>query len=212
MPDIAVTALVALANILGAGMIVPQAVRLRRRSSDGVSGVWAGVGITMNTWWLAYGLQGSLWALIPVSTVSGALYVSIGWQLWRHRGRYALRDLTAGTLGIGLLPLPFLLTGGWPAAGTAIGFCYGLQFAPAVVAAFRSERVAGISPSTWSMALTEALIWLLYGFWIDDRALVIGGIGGGLMAAVILGRLAAIQLRFPLPAVHTGTSGGPGLR
>lgn len=201
MPEL-VAAAVALANILGAGMILPQAVRLRKRSSDGVSGVWAGVGITMNTWWLAYGLQGSLWGLIPVSSVSGVLYLSIAWQLWQQRGRRALRDLLAGSLGIGLLPLPFLLTGGWPAAGAAIGFCYGLQFAPAAVAAFRSDQVTGISPSTWSMGLTEALIWLLYGFWIDDRALMIGGIGGGLMAAVILGRLAVMQLRLQVPAVQ----------
>ncbi len=211
MLDIVVAVLVALANILGAGMILPQVMRLKRRSSDGVSGVWAGVGIAMNTWWLAYGVQAPLWGLIPVSSVSGVLYASIGWQLWRQRGHHVLRDLVAGALSIGLVPLPFLVLDGWPAAGTAIGLCYGLQFAPAAMAAFRSDRLTGVSPTTWSMALTEAMIWLVYGFWIDDRALVIGGIGSGLMAAVILGRLAAVHLRLSVPAVRAGTTGGNGL-
>ena len=43
--------LLVVANVMGAGMIVPQVARLHRvRSVDGLSGIWVGVGVAMNNW------------------------------------------------------------------------------------------------------------------------------------------------------------------
>lgn len=187
-----VPVLLVIANVLGAGMIVPQVVRLHRQAdTDGLSGAWVGVGLAMNGWWLAYGLQAQLWGLIPVSAVAGVLYAVIALQLISLLGvAAALRSLATGAVGLGIIPAPFLLSGGWTAAGVAIGFCYGLQFAPAALTAVRSERLAGISAGTWIMAWVEAAIWIVYGLSISDWALTIGGSAGAAMASIILFQLA----------------------
>lgn len=184
------TVLLVIANVAGAGMIVPQVVRLRRHSVvEGLSGAWIGVGLTMNLWWVAYAVNEGLWGIVPVSISGLALYAIIASQLNRIVGAEALYPLAVGGLTIGVVPVPFLLIGGWPAAGLAIGLCYGVQFAPAALTALRSERLDGMSPTTWMLAWIEAAIWLSYGAATNDAALLVGGAGGTLMASVILARM-----------------------
>lgn len=196
--------LLMVANVMGAGMIVPQVTRLHRRRSDaGLSGVWVGFGIALNLWWLAYALQGPFWGMVPVSSIAAVLYGAIAWQLGRIAGRTGRRSMLIGSLTAGLAPLPFALYGGWTAAGIAIGSSYGLQFAPAVVAALRARGTTGISAATWAMALVEAAIWLIYGISLGDGALMLGGAGAGLMAATILARLAVVSRRVSPMAVST---------
>ena len=38
-----------------------------------------------------------------------------------------------------MIPLPFLVFGGWASAGLVVGLCYGVQLFPAVVAVLRSS-------------------------------------------------------------------------
>ncbi|MEM1333773.1 MAG: hypothetical protein AAGG08_09970, partial [Actinomycetota bacterium] len=190
MSPIALTSLIVVANVVGAAMALPQAVRLiRTRDASGVSSVWAGVSVAMNVWWLAYGLAERLWGLVPVSIVGVGLYLVIAGTLVRLRGR-----ATVGALGAGVLlasgPLPVLLLAGWPAAGVAIGLGYGLQLAPAVVAAHRTRQLAGVSPATWLMAWTESAAWVAYGIAVVDPALLVGGAGGVLLPSLMLLRLA----------------------
>ncbi len=191
MNAVLVTAMLVVANIMGAGMAYPQAARLvRQRSTAGVSGVWAGVSLSMNLWWLAYGLAEGLWALVPVSAVAAALYAVIIVAYVRAAGRSTVPGVAIGLFVLGMAPLPFLLVGGWRVAGLAIGLCYGMQLVPAVVAACRSRELDGLAPSTWIMAWIEAAIWLVYGLLVLDPALLAGGASGTVMAAVILVRLA----------------------
>jgi uncharacterized protein with PQ loop repeat len=84
-----------------------------------------------------------------------------------------------------------LIIGGWSVAGVAIGLCYGLQLAPAVIAAFRTRDLSGVAPATWMIAWAEAAIWLVYGLITVDVALLSGGGSGLLMASIILTRLVA---------------------
>lgn len=182
------------ANVMGAGMIVPQVVRLHRlRSADGVSGVWIGVGIAMNSWWTAYGSAESLWGILPVSIVTALLYMVMAAQYLGLLGRPGLRPLFAGLFLLGLVPMPFLVIGGWGTAGLVVGLTYAVQFAPAAVAALRSADVSGISTVTWAMAWVEAVIWVVYGLSTGDAALLVGGTGGTLAATVILARLAMVR-------------------
>lgn len=130
------TVLLVVANVMGAGMIVPQVVRLHRlRSADGISGIWIGVGISMNSWWTAYGLAESLWGILPVSIAAAALYLVMAGQYLGLLGRLALRPLFVGVLLLGLAPMPFLAIGGWDTAGLVVGLAYAVQFTPAAVAA-----------------------------------------------------------------------------
>lgn len=185
-----ITALVVVANVLGAGMIVPQFLQLlRTRSISGFSPTWAGVGVAMNLWWLAYGLQAELWGVLPVSGLSLVLYLAMAWVYMRIAGIGRLRDLATGGLAIAALPVGALVVGSWDAAGVAIGLCYAIQFAPAAYTAVRSSDVSGVSRPTWVMALVEALIWIVYGATILDPALLVGGAGGTIMATIILLRL-----------------------
>lgn len=190
--SIVLVALLVVANVLGVGMIVPQVVRLRRqRTVDGVSAPWIGIGLALNLWWLAYALASGLWGLVPVS-VGGAIVYGLVAQAYGRLvgGRTAIDGIAGGLVPVAAVPLPFLVVGGWTAAGLAIGSAYGLQFGPAAVSAVRAASVAGISPTTWIMAWGEAVIWLLYGLSTADAALMVGGGGAAVAATVIVARLA----------------------
>ncbi len=191
MTAVFVTIMIVVANVMGAGMAYPQASKLiRTGNTRGVSGVWAGVSLTMNVWWLAYGLANDLWGLVPVSGIAAVLYLVIIVAYLRAAGRSAIGGVVLGAFVLGLVPAPFLALGGWTVAGLAIGLCYGMQLVPAVVAACRTRELHGVAPSTWIMAWVEAVIWVVYGLFVVDAALLAGGISGALMASLILGRLA----------------------
>ncbi len=183
--------LVVVATVLGSGMALPQARRIvRTRRVDGVSATWIGVSVAINGWWFAYALATSLWALIAVSVASLALYSVMAVGFVASVGRRGLVGLAAGAFGLGMIPLPFLVFGGWGMAGVVIGLCYGIQLLPAVVAVCRTSVLAGVSAATWSIGWVESLIWLLYGWAIGDPALLLAGAVGVVMSSVILGRLA----------------------
>lgn len=183
--------LVIVATILGSWMAFPQARRIARtRRVDGVSGVWIGVSLAINGWWLTYGLVVGVWALVPVSVASLALYSVIAWFFIGSVGRGALPGFALGVLGLGMVPLPFLLIGGWDLAGVAVGLSYGVQLLPAVIASLRTRALSGVSPTTWIIAFVESALWLVYGLGVDDTALTLAGVVGVAMASVILTRLA----------------------
>ncbi len=191
MTAVFVTIMIVVANVMGAGMAYPQASKLiRTGNTRGVSGVWAGVSLTMNIWWLAYGLANDLWGLVPVSGVAAVLYAAIIAAYLRSAGRAAVGGVLLGVFVLGMAPAPFLIVGGWAVAGLAIGLCYGMQLVPAVVAACRTRELHGVAPSTWIMAWVEAVIWIAYGLFVVDAALLAGGASGALMSSLILGRLA----------------------
>jgi uncharacterized protein with PQ loop repeat len=184
------------ATLLGSGMAFPQARRLfRTRRVEGVSAAWIGVSVALNAWWLVYGLWVGVYALVPVSAVSLLMYLSIGVLFVRTTGRRSLRPIIGSAAALGAVPLPFLVLGGWAAAGLVAGVCYGLQLLPAVVAAYRSDELAGIAPGTWIIALVESALWLVYGLGVGDVALSAGGASVLTMSGLIVGRLAIVRER-----------------
>ena len=204
------TLLAIIATTTGVGMLVPQVLRVRRlRTLYGVSHVWVGVGLAMNSWWLAYGLQGRIWGLVPISVLSLLLYGELARWMLRLSSTGAPASIAGGAAMLGWIPVVGLFLGGWDAAGVAIGLCYAAQFTPAAVTAWRAVDLDGISPATWVLALVEALAWLVYGALTADPALMVGGGGGSVMSALILVRLtptlAAWRHRPPGPT--TGPTG-----
>jgi uncharacterized protein with PQ loop repeat len=194
--------LVVAATVLGSWMAFPQARRIARtRRVDGVSSTWIGVSLAINGWWLAYGLVVGVWALVPVSSVSLLLYGAMAWFYVRSVGRVALPGLARGVFGLGMIPLPFLLIGGWELAGIAVGLSYGVQLLPAVVASLRTTKLSGVSSATWIIAFVEAALWLIYGVGVSDIALTLAGVVGVAMASVILVRLAITGHR-PFVVLH----------
>ncbi len=189
--NLALNLLVVIATVLGSWMAFPQARRIARtRRVDGVSATWIGVSLSINCWWLTYGLVTGVWALVPVSTISLLLYGAMGLFFVRSVGRPALPGLALGALGLGMVPLPFLLIGGWELAGVAVGLSYGVQLLPAVVESLRSSVLSGVSSATWIIAFVESVLWLVYGVGVADVALTLAGVVGAAMSTVILVRLA----------------------
>lgn len=196
-----VTLIAIAATVLGSWMAFPQARRLlRTRQVDGVSPVWIGVSTAINGWWIAYGLAAEVWVLLPVATISFLLYATMAAAYVAAVGRSGWVGIVAGVAGPGMVPLPFLLMGGWTAAGVALGLGYGLQLLPAVVAACRSDALGGIAAATWLTAWGEAALWLVYVVIVPDLALGLAGAMGLTMASVILVRLAVTGHR-PFAAV-----------
>jgi uncharacterized protein with PQ loop repeat len=185
------TLIVVIATVLGSWMAFPQARRIARtRRVDGVSSAWIGESLAINGWWLTYGLVVGVWALVPVSIVSLLLYGVMGWFFVRSVGRPALPGLALGVFGLGMVPLPFLIVGGWGLAGVAVGLSYGVQLLPAVVASLRTSVLTGVSSATWIIAFVEAALWLVYGLGVGDVALTLAGAVGMACASVIVARLA----------------------
>lgn len=185
------TPLLIMANVFGVGMIVPQAVRIHRtRIADGVSATWIGISLALNLGWFLYGVHGRLWGLIPVSAGALLLYGIVAAKLISITGSLGLRRVTTGVLGASVAPASALMAAGWIGLGLTLGLAYGLQFTPAVVSALRATSTGGISAATWIMALAEAVIWAIYGVAVSDWALILGGLGGTVMASIIVGRLA----------------------
>ena len=183
--------LVIVATLLGSWMAFPQARRIARtRRVDGVSATWIGVSLAINAWWLTYGLVAGVWAVVPVSIISLLLYGVMAWFFVLSVGRAAIPGLALGVFGLGMVPLPFLLIGGWELAGVAVGLSYGVQLLPAVVASLRTSALSGVSSTTWIIASLEAVLWLAYGLGVGDVALTLAGLVGVVMASVILVRLA----------------------
>jgi len=200
--NLALNLLVVAATVLGSWMAFPQARRIARtRRVDGVSAAWIGVSLAINGWWLTYGLAAGVWALVPVSVVSLVLYGVMAWFYVRSAGRDALPGLALGMFGLGMIPLPFLVIGGWELAGVAVGLSYGVQLLPAVVASLRTSVLSGVSSATWIIAFVESGLWLVYGLGVGDIALTLAGVVGAAMASVILVRLAITGHR-PFVVLH----------
>lgn len=190
--SLVLTSIVVAATVLGSWMALPQARRLARtRRVEGVSSTWIGVSLAINAWWLAYGVAAGVWALVPVSSISLVLYATTAWYFLASAGGRGAPGMALGVFGLGMIPLPFLVLGGWELAGVAVGLSYGVQLLPAVVASLRTSALSGVSSTTWIIAFAEAALWLVYGLAVGDVALTLAGLVGVLMASVILARLAA---------------------
>lgn len=189
--DMVLNTIVVVATVLGSWMAFPQARRLvRTRRVEGVSAVWIGVSMAINAWWVVYAVAVELWALLPVSVLSLVLYTTMASTYLATVGRRSLAGLAVGALGLGMVPLPFLVVGGWTLAAVAIGLSYGVQLLPAVVASCRTSNLAGVSAATWLLAWAEASLWLVYGVGVADLAVGLAGAAGVTMASIILARLA----------------------
>lgn len=189
---LALNVLVLIASVVGSAMAFPQARRLvRTRCVEGISASWIGVSLALNAWWFTYGVGAEVWAVVPVSVISFAIYATIAVVYVRTTGRHGLSTVALGFVGLGFIPLPFAAIGGWELLGIAIGLCYGLQLLPAVIGVHRTRELAGVSAATWFLAALESVIWFVYGWAAKDSALTLAGVVGVAMSAMILVRLAA---------------------
>ncbi len=190
MLDLVVSLVLVVATATGVGMIVPQVVRLHRtRNAAGVSAGWIGVSFVLNVSWLTYGWAVGLFGLLPVSAGGTLLYGVMAVQVTRINGSSQLVRFALAAAAGALIPTSGFILGGWAGAGLATGLAYGGQFTPAAVSALRSADLSGVSVLTWQLAFIEAVCWVVYALAASDVPLLVGGGGGLVVSAVILGAL-----------------------
>ena len=193
------TLVIVAANLLGGFMAVPQARHvLRSRNTSGVSLVWAAMSATVNAWWLAYGVAIGNLAILPVSVVSVTVYLVIAWSVVRMSAQPSGRRVAAAlgaAAAVSIVPLAAVVIVGWLTAGVVLGALYGVQLAPAVISAYRSTDVSGVSGTPWTIALAAAALWGVYGVAGRDAGIVTLSATGVLMSTLVLVRLAARRPR-----------------
>jgi uncharacterized protein with PQ loop repeat len=197
--------LAATATGLAAVFLIPQIGRLvTRGDASGVSPVWAAFGVITNASWVAYlGMMG-LWpavaapalavvtygvmlvVLVPIDRGSGWFRTSLG---------YAVVLAAIGPLaGLGML-------------GLALSITPAVQLAPQVIGVFREECPSGVSPTTWSLAIAEAVLWGCYGWLMRDAALVGYGLVTSVASVLILGRWMVTRPLWRTPAAAPAAAG-----
>ena len=164
--------------------LIPQIVKLvRTRDSAGVSSTWPALGFVINVGWFAYLMSQQLWISVLAPFVT---FVSYGVTLWalRRTGRDLSKSYARGVVAAMTL-IAVGTVGGWNVLGVVLGISYGVMLAPSIWTAYRAAIPSGISPFTWLLGLTEALLWGYYGWFHSDRGIitfmVVGVIGSGLM-------------------------------
>ena len=168
--------------------IVPQIVRLVRTGhTEGVSTIWAAVGMTINLGWLAYVLENQFWEAIPsiiaaVSSFGLALYLLC-------RNGVSARTALLLSAAVAVASVGIQQAAGWTVLGTVLGLSNGLYLGPALIAAWRDRAPVGVSPGTWWLTVLEGFLWGLYGVLVAAIPIMVYGSTAILLAAGVLLRL-----------------------
>ena len=190
---LATTAVIA-ATLLASVGLLPQVMKLiRTRLPDGVSPSWAALGVVTNIGWAAYLIAQTLWLAIPSVVVIVAGYAAT-FVLLRGLGAHDGRSIPLAA-GWSAFLLSTAVLFGWGGLGTVLGFSYAVQVAPGIWVAFRTVRPDGISPGTWTIGLTEGLLWGYYGWWHADAPLMIFAVIATVASLTMLARYGATRRR-----------------
>lgn len=165
--------LTVLAVVLALTQPVPQIVRLlRTRSTAGVSGPTAWLGLAINTGWMAYGFGQGLPPVIVLSLTYVIGYAIIATLLVQGGNRRGIG--AAAGAGVGLAGVATVL--GWTALGTVLALTVAVQFLPQVVEAWRSDDLTALAPGTYLVCGLDGLVWGGYGAVVADLPLVLYGV------------------------------------
>ena len=180
-----------LAVLVTVVQFAPQAIKVHRTGTAGVSvGTWALFTVTMASW-LSYGLVTRQLSLILVNLVVGPLAWSILARLGldpKHRRKVVLAFLLA-LLGAGV-------TAVIPAIAVFfLAFIEVVAIVPQLVEVFRPEDLSGVSVATWLATAFAQSLWGIYGAVASQLAVSLGGFAGGALAVVIAARLCYVKAR-----------------
>lgn len=167
----------ATATVLAGVFLLPQIARLvRHHDTAGVSVTWAALGLVTNLTWIVYlGLLG-LWMAAAAPGLALIAYALVFGLL--APGSRPAWAIFAGIYAVGLVIVCWGF--GTDDLGLALAGTPAIQLLPQIVVVLREHRPVGLSPTTWAIAILEAVLWATYGSMIDDRALV----GYGLITTI----------------------------
>ncbi len=171
------------AVVLALTQPVPQIVRLvRARSTAGVSGPTAWLGLAINLAWMAYGVARGLLPVTVLSTAYVAGYAGIVVLLVRGGNRRGPGTALAGAAGLAAVTV----VGGWTTLGAVLALTVGAQFLPQVVEAWRSHDLTGLAPGTYVVCLLDGMVWGTYGIAVVDGPLMLYGVVMVTVAVLVL--------------------------
>jgi uncharacterized protein with PQ loop repeat len=152
--------------------LVPQPVRLWRQGvSHGVSVQAAVNTMVSDVGWLGYGLVAGLPPVWVCATLAIPLDI---WTTVLLRHKMALRTAVFGVGWVAVLAAGWVL-GGAVGLGSVLGASVLVNQAPQVWTALRGDRLGGIAPATWMIAIADAGLWGGYGLLVGDPALIAYG-------------------------------------
>lgn len=172
-----------IASIAFFARLFPQPVRLARTGvPDGVSPLGALNAAVSDIGWILYGVGA---ALVPVWGTAAVALVPGIWTVALLRRSTSRRDVVGGLVWLAVILLAWR-TG---AMVTILGLSVLVNQGPMVWTALRQDRLHGIAPMTWMLALADASLWGLYGVAVGDAALMGYGVVLFTSAVVILARV-----------------------
>lgn len=184
--------------------LLPQPWRLwRTHVRLGVS--WLGVAnaIASTVGWLIYGLAVDnpiLWVPSLVALFPEVATLALVGLRPPDRRQTVLFALWAGVVAVAY-PL-----GGVAVLGSVIGIGVLMGVLPHVVVALRSDRLTGVAPRTWQVALLDGAIWGAYSLWSREPLTAFYGVVLVTGSIVVLWRLHVIGGGRPpseIPAVRS---------
>ena len=172
-----------IASVVFLARLLPQPIRLARTGvPDGVSPLGALNSAVSDIAWVLYGLAAALipvWAVAAVALLPGIATVVL------VRRRIARIDL----LGAGAWLALILVAAALNSLAVVLAASVLVNQGPQVWTAIRSNRLDGISKTTWYIALADAALWGSYGVALLDVALIGYGVVLLTSAVVILTRI-----------------------
>lgn len=177
----------AVATTLAAVFLIPQIVRLIRfNDSAGVSPVWAAFGMLTNSAWILYLGASDLWLAAAAPALAAATYgITLAVLASLDRRRYWMWIATF--YGIALVAVGGL--GDMRSFGLVLSITPAVQLAPQILSVFRAASPTGVSPSTWTLSIGEAMLWGIYGTIVGDAALLGYGLVTSVGSTLVLGRV-----------------------
>jgi uncharacterized protein with PQ loop repeat len=167
---------------------LPQILKLlATRDTAGISWAWATLTSLNNPAWIAYFALEHYWtALVPscsAAVLAGTLAI-----LLSVKDRPRLRPSVPIAAWAAMLVAAYLILGR-AGLGALLTAAFGVQVAPSIWTAYRTERPTGISAGTWLLILGELSCWLTFGLYKSDPRLITLGLTGVTASTLMLARI-----------------------
>ena len=163
-----------LGTLVGLIRALPQLARLvRTRDVHGVSIDSTAASAAISFGWATYGLWTEQLPVTLATASSGVVFLLIT-ILALRLGRTP-RELKAAPVWMVVLVLSGAL-GGAPALGVLLPISVLVGNLPQVITAYRERDLSGLSLTTWSLSVTDGLVWGGYSLITGDLAIGVFGV------------------------------------
>ena len=193
-----------------AWIVLPQAVRAVRVGTDGISPATFQLLVAVSVMWLVYGVSEHYLPAWPGNSCQLVTSTIVLIQCRRHG--HSWNDVMSIAVALVVITgVVFVAAGGVWIGWCAVLVSLGLRV-PQIRAAMISEKLSGISVSTWWVSVASNLLWLIYGIAHTDPRLIVAttvNILGSVAIIAVVARRRASRLLLGDPGAPLVVSSGP---